>query len=139
MSTDESRAVVNRYFQEAHFEVEETIAVDDKVVVRTLTEFTHVKGEFRGIEASGKRVSYRSIGIYTIMDGHISEVWSLDDGITMLRQMGMHIPTIQGWQLDRPTAVEAVGVVVPNLVPNHRYTRYHGVSSSMNRYQTTLA
>lgn len=72
------------------------IAVDDKVVVRTLTEYTHAKGEFRGMEANGKRVSYRSLGIYTIEDGRIFDIWSLDDSVTMLRQLGMDIPTIQG-------------------------------------------
>jgi steroid delta-isomerase-like uncharacterized protein len=60
-------------FPDIHVEIEELIAEGDKVVLRFRLEGTH-RGPFRGVEATGKRVSWTSIDIYTIADGKIADL-----------------------------------------------------------------
>ena len=66
---------------------EEILAVGDRVVLRTTNHATH-KGDFLGIAATGRRISFGQIAIYRIADGKISEVWEEADLFGLLQQLG---------------------------------------------------
>jgi predicted ester cyclase len=51
-------------FPDIHFEFEELIATDDKVVARWATDGTH-NGELQGIQPTGRRIRVRGIGMPT--------------------------------------------------------------------------
>lgn len=62
-------------FGNVHVEVNDTIVEGDRVVERHTATAVH-KGEFMGIPASGKMVSWTENHIYRIVDGKIAETWS---------------------------------------------------------------
>ena len=78
-------------FADVSIEVEDIIAGDDRVVARTTISGTH-SGEFMGIPATGRRVTFGCIDIMRCVDGRIVEHWGEGDDLGMLQQLGV-IPT----------------------------------------------
>ena len=75
-------------FPDLHMQVEDVIAEGDKVVMRLKTEGTH-QGEFMGIAATGKQVSFEEIHMMRIANGKMVEHWGIEDNMTMMQQMGI--------------------------------------------------
>ena len=69
---------------------EEILSVGDRVVLRTTNRATH-SGEFQGIPATGRRISFGQIAIYRLVDGRISEVWEEADLFGLLQQLGAKV------------------------------------------------
>jgi steroid delta-isomerase-like uncharacterized protein len=68
--------------------VEDMIGEGDRVVTRWTLRVTHT-GEFRGIPATGKRITITGIGIFRFSeDGKVVESWDSLDQLGMLRQLG---------------------------------------------------
>jgi predicted ester cyclase len=57
---------------------EEILSVGERVVLRTTNRATHT-GDFQGIAATGRRVSFGQIAIYRIVDARIAEIWEEAD------------------------------------------------------------
>jgi steroid delta-isomerase-like uncharacterized protein len=74
-------------FPDFHRSMEDIIAEGDKVVARYTATGTH-QGEFMGIPATGKRVTFGWITIYRIAAGKVAEEWLLFDQLSLLRQIG---------------------------------------------------
>src|SRR5215469_15389355 len=66
-------------FPDIHFTIEDMVAEGDKVVYRGSARGTH-KGEFMGIAATGKHVTFTSIVISRIAKGKFQEDWESLDG-----------------------------------------------------------
>ena len=66
---------------------EDLIAEGDKVVVRRTFRGTH-KGEFAGVAASGKEVTFSGIFIARLTGGKIEEQWANVDFLGLLQQIG---------------------------------------------------
>ncbi len=80
-------------FSDMHVTIHDQIAEGDKVVTRTVWSGTH-SGTFRGIPATGLRVSADEIQITRMRDGRVAERWSLLDVPSVLKQLGVdRIPT----------------------------------------------
>ena len=84
-----------KLFKEMTHKIEEIIAVNDKVIVRTIYYFTH-EGEFQGIPATGKEVEFSSIAICKIRDGKIIEVREEADKLGWFQQLGMELKPKEG-------------------------------------------
>jgi non-heme chloroperoxidase len=68
--------------------VEDMIGEGDRVVTRWTLRVTHT-GEFRGMPATGKRITITGIGIFRFSeDGEVVESWDSLDQLGMLRQLG---------------------------------------------------
>jgi steroid delta-isomerase-like uncharacterized protein len=67
--------------------VEDMIAEGDKVAYRLTFRGTH-QGVLMGIPPSGKNVTYTGIGINTVINGTIMEMWLNFDAMGMLQQLG---------------------------------------------------
>jgi steroid delta-isomerase-like uncharacterized protein len=68
--------------------VHDRIAEGDRVVDYFTLEGTH-QGEFLGIPATGKRVKYAGMHIYSFADGQITGHWNVLDLLTMMTQLGV--------------------------------------------------
>lgn len=69
--------------------VEDMIGEEDRVVTRWTLRVTHT-GEFRGIPATGKRITITGIGIFRFSEeGKVVESWDSLDQLGMLRQLGV--------------------------------------------------
>ncbi|OXM55762.1 ester cyclase [Amycolatopsis alba] len=79
--------VLLRAFPDLRVEAEDVLADGDKVVCRNIVTGTH-RGEFRGLPATGKTVSYGEIFIFRFAGGRIAEIWGVVDVLTQLRQLG---------------------------------------------------
>ena len=79
--------VLLRAFPDVRVTTEDIVAEGDKVVYRQTVTGTH-QGEFRGIPATGRRVTYNEIFIVRFAGGRIAEIWGVVDGLTQLRQIG---------------------------------------------------
>jgi steroid delta-isomerase-like uncharacterized protein len=78
-------------FPDWHFEVEDVIAEGDRVVVRTTMRGTH-QGVFRGVAATGRRVTWEHIHIFRVIDGKLAEHWACRNDIGILQQLGAFLP-----------------------------------------------
>jgi predicted ester cyclase len=74
-------------FPDAHFTLEDVLVDGDKIVVRLTCHATQ-KGEFMGIAPTGKSVTFTGISIYRIANGKIVERWGVEDGVSLLQQLG---------------------------------------------------
>jgi predicted ester cyclase len=74
-------------FTDLVFTVEDMVAEGDKVACRIRTRSTH-SGEFRGIPATGKRVTLTGIDILRVAGGKLVERWGQFDDLGLLRQLG---------------------------------------------------
>jgi len=66
---------------------EEILSVGDRVVLRTTNRATH-SGDFQGIAATGRRISFGQIAIYRMVDAKISEIWEEADLLGLMQQLG---------------------------------------------------
>ncbi|HML21789.1 MAG TPA: ester cyclase [Aggregatilinea sp.] len=67
--------------------IQQLIAEGDKVVFHMTWTGTQ-QGEFMGLPASGRRVSFDVIDIVSIVDGKATEHWGIMDRAKMLEQLG---------------------------------------------------
>ena len=75
-------------FPDLKIQIDDMIAEGDKVVMRATTTGTH-QGDFMGIAATGKNISYGAIHVVRISDGKIVEHWGLEDQMGMMQQLGV--------------------------------------------------
>lgn len=74
-------------FGDGNIQIVEEIAEGDKVVLRCIFSYTH-QAEYRGIPASGKRITWTGIIIYRIIDDKVVEESGEEDSLGALRQLG---------------------------------------------------
>jgi ketosteroid isomerase-like protein len=76
-------------FPDVRMEIAELIAEDDKVVGRFTCSATHL-GEWLGHPPTGRRFErVDEVSIFRFRDGRIANVWSLEDNLGRLRQLGL--------------------------------------------------
>jgi predicted ester cyclase len=75
-------------FPDLRHAVEETVADDANVVVRFTLRGTH-RGEFMGIQPTGKEIEVGAIAILSTANGKVTEVRGQFDQLGMMRQLGV--------------------------------------------------
>jgi predicted ester cyclase len=76
-------------FPDVHMEVVDLIAEGDKVVGRFTCSATHL-GEWLGHAPTGRRFEQvDEVSIFRLHDGRIIQVWSLEDSLGRLQQLGL--------------------------------------------------
>lgn len=78
--------LVKRAFPDLRIHVDDLIAAGDKVALRLTLSGTH-RGEFQGIPATGRTVSYVSHEFYRLADGVVAEEWICSDLASLFRQL----------------------------------------------------
>ena len=84
-------AMLFRIYPDIHLTVEDLIGEGDKVVGRTTVRGTH-QGEFMGVAATGKSVTYNEMFVFRFADGRVVETWGVVDVYAQMKQIGV-IPT----------------------------------------------
>ena len=74
-------------FPDLHRNIVDMVAEGDKVAVSVNVTGTY-KGEFQGIPATGKQVSFTAMDMLTISDGKITEEWATADMMGLMQQIG---------------------------------------------------
>lgn len=78
-------------FPDARVKIAFQLAEGDKVATRYTWRGTH-QGEFNGIPATGKRITWTVTTTFRIADGRIHEAWYNPDALGLMQQLGV-VPT----------------------------------------------
>jgi predicted ester cyclase len=79
-------------FPDFHVTVIDPIVEGDTLATRYRGEATH-RGEFHGIPATGRRISYDGMLMVRFAGDRIAEYWAQPDMLAILRQLGARIET----------------------------------------------
>jgi steroid delta-isomerase-like uncharacterized protein len=74
-------------FPDVQVSIEDMLAEGDRVMFRDTTTATH-QGEFQGIHASGKKLTWTEMHFFRIRDRQIAEHWANFDQLGILIQIG---------------------------------------------------
>ncbi len=74
-------------FPDVYFTLDGIIVQPGQIAIRAFLEGTHT-GEFAGMPPTGKRMRIVDFAMYRIVDGKITDVWSLVDMLGMRQQLG---------------------------------------------------
>ncbi len=80
-------AIGLKAFPDWHETIEDIIAEGDKVWVRIAYTGTH-RGEFMGLDPTGKKITAMAVDIYRIVNGKLAEYWNVTDNVNILKQIG---------------------------------------------------
>ena len=80
-------ARLHRAFPDLRVTVEDLIEEGDKVAGRNTLTGTH-RGEYMGLPATGKSVTYSEIIIFRFVEGRIAETWGVVDVFSQMKQLG---------------------------------------------------
>jgi len=78
--------LIKRAFPDLEIHVDDLVAADDKVAVRLTLHGTH-QGEFQGIPATGRTISYVSHEFYRVANGLLVEEWICSDMASLFSQL----------------------------------------------------
>lgn len=78
--------LVKRAFPDLKIRVDDIVAAGDKVALRLTLSGTH-QGEFQGIPATGRTISYVSHEFYRVADGLVAEEWICSDMASLFSQL----------------------------------------------------
>jgi steroid delta-isomerase-like uncharacterized protein len=78
--------LIKRAFPDLEIHVDDLVAAEDKVAVRLTLSGSH-HGEFEGIPATGRTISYVSHEFYRVQDGLFAEEWICSDMASLLSQL----------------------------------------------------
>jgi steroid delta-isomerase-like uncharacterized protein len=83
-------------FPNLHVTIEEILGEGDKVGIWYTAQGTH-RGEFEGISATGRRVSWFGFDLLRVDGGKIAQGRFIDDSLGLMRQLGATLapPSIQ--------------------------------------------
>lgn len=73
-------------FPDLRITVEDMFGAGDKVAVRVRFDGTH-RGNFQGLEATGRPVGFRSVEIYRIEGERLAEEWVAPDMLSLMGQI----------------------------------------------------
>jgi len=79
-------------FPDLHFEIQELVTSEDKVVVRWTTTGTH-QGQLLGIAPTGKSTTVMGISFYRLVGNQLVDECTVWDTMGMMQQLGV-IPTL---------------------------------------------
>ena len=74
-------------FGDFHVTIKDVVGEGDKVAVRFFESGRH-EGEFEGISPTGKDVMWLEMAVFRVVNGKIVEVWTLEDRLSLMRQLG---------------------------------------------------
>lgn len=79
-------SVMRDAFPDFRVDVEEMVAAGDRVAMRVRISGTH-DGDFQGVAATGRRVSYVSHEFYRVAHGTVAEEWICSDMGSLFAQL----------------------------------------------------
>ena len=81
-------------FPDRSMQIHQIIGDGDLVAVRSSVQGTHTGAPFLGLPASGRQIDIEAVSIYRVAGGKIVEHWGLNDGMTLMMQLGIVKPPV---------------------------------------------
>ncbi len=78
---------IHEAFPDFHNRIDDLVATEDRAVARLTYTGTH-EGALFGIPATGKRIEYAGVAMFTLAGGRITKVWVLGDRMALMEQIG---------------------------------------------------
>ncbi len=78
-------------FPDLHYHTDELVAEGETVAQRFTITGTQ-QGEFMGFPASGRPIRFVGVSFFRLRAGKIVEHWGLQDGLTLMIQLGIFTP-----------------------------------------------
>lgn len=78
--------LIKRAFPDLEIHVDDLVAANDKVALRLTLRGTH-QGEFQGVPATGRTISYVSHEFYRVGNGLFAEEWICSDMASLFSQL----------------------------------------------------
>ena len=75
-------------FPDIQFKIIDQVAEDNKVVTHWSATGTH-KGDYKGIPATGNKISFTAMDFDRLSDGKFVECWTNTDYLTIMQQLGV--------------------------------------------------
>lgn len=82
---------VRAVFSDMRMTLEDVVESGDKAAARFRVTAVHA-GEFMGVPATGRRVSWEGIGIIRVVDGKMAERWNVSDLLGIVEQITREDP-----------------------------------------------
>ena len=86
----EAYVAIKKAFPDITVTIEDTVVEGDKIAARYTLRGTH-RGEFMGIQPTGKTFEMSEIAIVRTEGGRLAESWAIPDFISLLQQLGMEV------------------------------------------------
>ena len=83
--------LIRTAFPDIRFEIDDLMVAGDRVAVRWTAHATQ-RGEYRGVQPTGRRVRVSGIQIDRVVDGRIAAAWVCWDRLGLLEQLGAVAP-----------------------------------------------
>jgi steroid delta-isomerase-like uncharacterized protein len=86
---DEFKAILSRLqraFPDIQYRIDDVIVAGDRIVLRWEARGTH-RGDYLGVAATGRPVSYGGVTIYELSDNKVARIWVAADLLSLLRRM----------------------------------------------------
>lgn len=93
-----------RTFPDIHYTIEDIFATGDRVGLRWTATGTHRGALWNMIPPTGKAIRWNGMHLLRLEGGQIVEVWSVQNTIAQLQQMGVRLQPDPEAEMDRPTA-----------------------------------
>jgi steroid delta-isomerase-like uncharacterized protein len=77
---------VHAAFPDLQFRHEDVTVEGERAACRWTSQGTH-RGEFAGIAATGRQVSYSGITLFHVRDGQLSEAWVADNTLALIQEL----------------------------------------------------
>jgi steroid delta-isomerase-like uncharacterized protein len=87
--------MVFKGFPDMNQAIQEVVAKGDKIIARSIFTGTHT-GEYFGIPATGKKIRFSCIEIWTMEDGKCVELRTDYDRLGMMQQLGFELKPKEG-------------------------------------------
>ena len=82
-----SISCLHQSFTDVELTVEDCVCTGDRAAVRVVATATHI-GAFAGKPATGKRVAWSACDFIRVREGQVTDLWSVQDTISLLRGIG---------------------------------------------------
>jgi steroid delta-isomerase-like uncharacterized protein len=77
---------LQRAFPDIQYRIDDVIVAGDRVVLRWEARGTH-RGDYLGVAATGRPVTYGGVTIYELREGKVARIWVAADLLSLLRRM----------------------------------------------------
>jgi len=78
---------IREAFPDFHNRIDDLVVTQDRAVARLTYTGTH-EGALFGISATGRRIEYAGVAMFTLAGGWITKVWVLGDRMSLMEQIG---------------------------------------------------
>lgn len=78
---------IREAFPNFHNRIDDLVVTQDRAVARLTYRGTHEEALF-GIPATGRRIEYAGVAMFTLAGGGITKVWVLGDQMWLMEQIG---------------------------------------------------